>query len=379
MVKRTTIVRLAALVGASLLGAACAEPVAPAYPGAPEFRVVGNQLNGTLQESGTVLIKGFNPTNPHHGDAIVVSFFWLGSANIIQSVTDVLTLPGFPVVGNTYNLVEYVTSGGVSMATYVATNVQGFPDPYSDPVHGDSILAVRATLSQPVTDGGMMMKSYSGVYPIYTQALGQHSSAFGSGLSITTASPGAISVGAGSLVYGVSMSNGSGLFAPPAGFTNILTMSDASMWADGEDVVPATTGPVNPQWTWDFNAPRTWLASVLTLGEAVTQLAFTAQPSTSLPCPMTMGPVEVTAENAEGNRVTTYNGDVTIAIGHNGGALMNGNLSGTLTVHALNGVARFSDLCIDQPNLPGNGYTLQATVPALNLRVESSAFNIGVM
>ena len=95
MVKRTTIVRLAALVGASLLGAACAEPVAPAYPGAPEFRVVGNQLNGTLQESGTVLIKGFNPTNPHHGDAIVVSFFWLGSANIIQSVTDVLTLPGW--------------------------------------------------------------------------------------------------------------------------------------------------------------------------------------------------------------------------------------------------------------------------------------------
>jgi hypothetical protein len=263
------------------------------------------------------------------------------------------------------------------MATYVAANVQGFPDPYSDPVHGDSILAVRATLSTPVTDGGMMMKSYSGVYPIYAQALGEHRSAFGSGLALTTADPGAISVGGGSLVYGVTMSDGSGLFAPPAGFTNILTMSDASMWADGEDVVPTTTGSIDPQWTWYFNAPRTWLASVLTLGEAVTQLAFTVQPSTSLPCPMTMPPVEVTAENAEGTRVTTYNGDVTIAIGRNAGTLMNGNLSGTLTVHAANGVARFTNLCIDQPNVPGNGYTLQATVPALNLRVESSAFNIG--
>src|SRR5207244_3546765 len=111
--------------------------------------------------------------------------------------------------------------------------------------------------------------------------------------------PGAVSVGAGSLVYGVSMSNGSGLFAPPAGFTNILTMSDASMWADGEDVVPAATGPVNPQWTWDFNAPRTWLASVLTLGEAVTELAFTAQPTTSLTCHRTIGPLQLPAQNAE--------------------------------------------------------------------------------
>src|SRR5438132_13397750 len=132
------------------------------------------------------------------------------------------------------------------------------------------------------------------------------------------------------------MSDGTGLFAPPAGFTNILTMSDASMWADGEDIVPATTGPVNPQWTWDFNAPRTWLASVLTLGEAVTQLAFTAQPSTSLPCPMTMGPVEVTAEDAEANTGTTYNEDVTIAIEHNGGSLMNANRPDALAVQAMN-------------------------------------------
>src|SRR2546425_892186 len=117
-----------------------------------------------------------------------------------------------------------------------------------------------------------MMKSYSGVYPIYAQALGDHRSASGSGLALTTADPGAISVGAGSLVYGATMSDGSGLVSAPAGYTNILTMSDSYMWADGEDLVAATTGPVDPQWTWYFNSPRTWLASVLTLGEAVTQL-----------------------------------------------------------------------------------------------------------
>jgi len=154
-------------------------------------------------------------------------------------------------------------------------------------------------------------------------------------------------------------------------------MSDASMVVDGEELVPATTGVVDPQWSWQFNSPSTWLASVLSLNEAVTKLAFTVQPSTSLPCPVTMPPVEVTAEDDQGSTVSTYNGTVTIAIAHNAGALTAGTLSGTLTVPAVNGVARFSNLCIDQPNLPGNGYTLQAAVPVLNLRVVSSPFNIG--
>src|SRR5207237_1240301 len=153
MVKRTTIVGLAALVGAALVGAACSDVAAPRTP---DFKVEGGQLNGTLQENGTVLIKGFNPTNPHHGDAI---------------------------------------------------------------------LAVRARLSQPVTDGGLMMKAYSGVYPIYASALGAHSSAFGSGSTVTVADPGGISVGGGSLVYGVTMANGC-CVAPPGGFTTLNRPSD---------------------------------------------------------------------------------------------------------------------------------------------------------
>ena len=373
MAKRTAVAGLAGLVAVALLVAACSESVGPKQP---ELVVVGGQQNGTLNESGTTLIKGFNPTNPHHGDAIVVTFFWIGSATI-SSVTDVLTLPGYPVVGNTYNLVDYVTAGGVSMATYVATNVQGFPDAYSAPIQ-DSILAVRATLSAPVVDGGIVMKSYSGVFPIYAQALGGHGQASGSGSTYpTVADPGAVTVGAGSLAYGVSMSSALVGADKPVGWTNVSTMSDSWMVVDGEELVPATTGPVHPTWNWYFNSPSTWLGSVLTLNEAVTKLAFTVQPSTSLPCPVTMPPVEVTAEDDLGSTVSTYNGTVTIAIAHNAGALTAGTLSGTLTVPAVNGVARFSNLCIDQPNLPGNGYTLQAAVPVLNLRVVSSPFNIG--
>jgi len=91
---------------------------------------------------------------------------------------------------------------------------------------------------------------------------------------------------------------------------------------------------------------------------------------------MTIQPaVQVAVVDALGNRVTSYNGPVTIAIGHNGGALVPGVLSGTKTVNAVNGVATFSDLSIDQP---GNGYTLVASVPNM-FTGESAPFNIGAL
>src|SRR5712692_4213215 len=162
MVKQTTVAGLSGLVAAALLVAACSESVGPQRTGlrSPAFDVGGDQLNGTLNESGTMLIKGFNPANPHLGDAIVATFIWLGSTNIIDSVTDHLTDPQSTRVGNKYQLVDYVTAGGVSMATYAATNVQNFPDAGTDP---NAIVAVRADLSQSVTEGGVILAAYSGV------------------------------------------------------------------------------------------------------------------------------------------------------------------------------------------------------------------------
>ena len=55
----------------------------------------------------------------------------------------------------------------------------------------------------------------------------------------------------------------------------------------------------------------------------------------------------------------TFNGSVTVALANNPAS---GTLGGTLTVTAVNGVATFSGLTI---NNPGNGYTLQATANGL--------------
>jgi hypothetical protein len=102
-------------------------------------------------------------------------------------------------------------------------------------------------------------------------------------------------------------------------------------------------------------------------------LAFTVQPTSSTPCPATIAPpVEVTAVDDQGQTIPDFTGDVTIAIGHDASAAGNATLSGTKTVAAVNGVARFGDLCIDQV---GSGYTLQATSPGLT-DATSAAFDI---
>ena len=285
MPKRTA-VAVSGILAAALLAAACSDSTSPARRalGTPQFDfspngITRNQVNGSLGLNGRVLIKGFNPTNPHHGDAIIATFFWFGSTNIIDSVTDVLTDPSFTPVGNKYTLVEYVTSGGISMATYVATSVQNFPDP-NDPSTG-VVLAVRANLSDSVTDGGIEISSWSGVEAVSAQALGAHQHGFGSGSSPTVADPGAISVGAGALVYGVTMSNGLAGRDPPPGFANVQTQSDAAMVTEGDYAVQASAGTAHPQWTWYFSSPSTWLATVLTLNPAVSGATGTLTASTS--------------------------------------------------------------------------------------------------
>lgn len=372
-----------------VLAAACREPVglAERAPRLPAFARVAaplapgtsaialDQLNGMLNGTGSFFRKGFNSTNPHNGDAIVATVFWLGSGpNVVDSVVDMMTMPNFPRVGNKYRLVEFASSGGISMATYVATNAQGFPDAYNDPSQ-DSILAVEADLSQ-VVSGGILISAWSGVDAVTGQAVASHSSASGSGSAPTTADPGTVPVGAGALAYAVTLSNALVGADAPTGFTTLAVQSNSSfsMVDETNYLVSPNVGSVDPHWFWYFNQPSTWLASVFTLNPPP-HLSFTVQPSTTLPL-MTIQPsVQVTILDALGNRVTGFNGAVTIAIGHNGGTLMPGTLSGTKTVNAVNGVATFGDLSIDQP---GNGYTLVVTVPNV-FTAESAPFNIGAL
>ena len=321
------------------------------------------------------LIKGFDNGNPRRGDAMVATFFWVTSTpdNIIESVTDVVNDATFTPVGNTYHLVRFVRSGNVSMATYVATNIQNFPDPNATPR-----LAVRANLSETVSDGGLQLSAWSGVASDFTLAVGANSAAAGSGTPGTayTADPGAINIGAGALAYGASLVSNSGLAdaAPPPAFTILNVLSDASVIDEANYLVSASAGSVDPQWQWTFNQPTTWLATVLVLNPPPV-LAFTVQPHTTMPLFTIQPAVQVTVLDAFGNRIPTFTGPVTIAFGHNGGVLAAGTLSGTKTVNAVNGVATFSDLSIDRL---GDGYTLVASSAGLT-GAESTPFNIGLL
>lgn len=377
------------LLSTIALAVACREPLSPAAraPALPLFAKLAaplapgsapitlDQQNGMLAGTGNFFRKGFNSTNPHNGDAIVATVFWLGSGpNVVDSVIDVMTMPGFPRAGNTYRLVEFTSAGGISMATYVATNVQGFPDGYNAPSQ-DSILAVEADLSQ-VVSGGLLISAWSGVDAVTQQVIGSHSSASGSGSVPTTADAGTAAIGAGALAYAVTLSNAMVGADPPAGFTMLAVQSNSSfsMVDESNFLISPNVATVHPQWFWYFNQPSTWLASVLTLNPAP-HLSFSVQPTTTLPL-MTIQPaVQVTVVDALGNRITAFNGAVTIAIGHNGGTVLAGTLSGTKTVNAVNGVATFSDLSIDQP---GSGYTLVVTVPNV-FTAESAPFNIGAL
>ena len=264
-------------VAAAFLAAACSDSSDSIGVGRsfapPQFSFSPNgiqfdQANSGLPQSGRRFVKGFNPTNPHNGDAIVVTAFWLGNTNIVDSVTDHLVDANFTKVGNTYHLVEYATAGGISMATFVATGVQNIPPANPD---GTNVLAIEVALHDSVPDGGIMMSAYSGVEDVFTTALGAHSSASGSASAPVPAHPGSLrTTTPGALVYGVTMSRPPVGFDPPPGYNADLAMmglSDATIKADGRYAVQANPTSTDPTWTWfyDQTHPGTWLASGLVL------------------------------------------------------------------------------------------------------------------
>ena len=106
-----------------------------------------------------------------------------------------------------------------------------------------------------------------------------------------------------------------------------------------------------------------------------TKVMFVRQP-TSTPPGATIKPVQVAVVDDRNNIVTTFSGSITIAIGHNGGLLRAGTLSGTLLQPTVNGVATFADLSIDQGGT--DYYMLQAGSTQLG-NVDSSHFFVSVL
>jgi len=210
MFHKTTAASLSRLFILSLLAASCRDAVspqphavrAPALASATGSGITLDQQNGVFGDAipwgngSTHVGKGFDPQNPHVGDAIVATFFWVGSTNTITTVTDHLSDAAQTPVGNTYTLIDYVTLGGISMATYVATNVRNFPDTSTS---FDSILAVHAIFSNSIAEGGVLLSAWRGVSSATALALGPGHSASGAGTSSTIADPGSIPVNTGAL------------------------------------------------------------------------------------------------------------------------------------------------------------------------------------
>jgi hypothetical protein len=110
----------------------------------------------------------------------------------------------------------------------------------------------------------------------------------------------------------------------------------------------------------------------VTCEQRATALGFEVQPTDTRSRATITPAVRVRAVDDQGNLVTSFSGVVTIAIGRNGGLLISGTLSGTRSVNAMNGIATFSDLSIDQI---GTGYTLRVTGAGL-AGAESGEFSI---
>jgi subtilase family serine protease len=136
----------------------------------------------------------------------------------------------------------------------------------------------------------------------------------------------------------------SGLYINLAGNSYTLTAGDGSLTGATSDPFDITAGPA-------------------------AQLAFIAQPSGGMAGAEWSAQPAVAVLDIYGNTVTTDTSEVTLSIGADPGG---GTLSGTVTVSAVDGVATFSGLSINQA---GIGYTLVAGDDALT-SATSNAFNI---
>ena len=167
---------------------------------------------------------------------------------------------------------------------------------------------------------------------------------------------GTVTLALGSNPGGATLTGG-GAVAAVAG---VATFSGVSLNKPGTGyTLIATSGALSPATSGTFN---------VAVG-ALAQLVFSQQPSNAVAGVSIAPAVVVTAQDAAGNTVTGFSGNVTVAIGTNPGS---GTLSGTPTKAAVAGVVTYNSLSI---NKSGAGYTLTAAAGGVP-QIASNAFNI---
>jgi hypothetical protein len=144
------------------------------------------------------------------------------------------------------------------------------------------------------------------------------------------------------------------------------------------DVPSSGTQSASPTTTTTYTLTAINSAGIVTESVIITvvippaaKLVFTIQPDGATGgSPFTTQP-EVTVEDVNGNTVTSSDASVTLSI-ISGTDATGATLSGTTTVNAVNGVAKFADLSIDKA---GTGYTLMATSGGLSFAT-SKTFDV---
>ena len=138
-------------------------------------------------------------------------------------------------------------------------------------------------------------------------------------------------------------------------YHDITTGSNGIPAVTGYDMVTGLGSPVFNNLAY---GPATKLTFSTQPADAISGVAFPIQPV-------------VTIQDSNNSTVTSYNASVSIAIANNPSA---GTLSGTLTINAVNGVATFNGLSIDEI---GAGYSLIASSEGLTT-ITSNPFNLSL-
>ncbi len=255
-------------------------------------------------------------------------------------------VPGTPVV---------FTSSNSSVVTVNATSGAG-------QLIGRGTAKVYAQLLTGPTDSATVTVSLPAAQLVLTSGSGQTAAA-----GATLAQPVVAKVQA---TDGVGVGGVTVAFAASGGGT--VSPASAISAADGTVSAQWKLGPTPGAQTLTITSagltgsPLT--ASATAQAVTPTRLTVMSQPANGTAgAPLSV--VSVAAQDASGNTVASFTGDVSVAIGTNPGGA---TLTGTTTVRAVAGIATFGDLRL---NRPGTGYTLAFASGSLT-GAASAAFNI---
>lgn len=269
------------------------------------------------------------------------------------------------------------TAGGILRGTLSVAAVNGVAQ------FNDLSLDRAGTYTLHATAGGLV-DAQSGAFSVSGTPAGVSPVALSFTVQPTSTAEGSLINGGPPAGVSVAIVSSSG--STITGATNRVTVSLASNTGGGLLFGPTSVNAVNGVATFsnlaiDRAGSYTLLATANGL-EGDVSASFTITPATARQLAFTVSPpastlagsafsntVTVAIQNASGGTVTNATNRVTLVIGRNiGGA----NLLGTVTVNAVNGLAQFPGLALDQA---GAGYTLAAFSNGLE-QAESSTFTI---